>query len=228
MSSFAPQNACQNTWTKKLQACSVNTHHLTVEDLPILTEEGKSMSVFDVSAESSSLGASGPFPVLQLNELKFQSDSLDISTQQTPSGVEVNINGGNSNIDVGVYVPDIQVAVDLPSGNPSVIWELRGNKLSLDGHVEIAIPDDRPSPIEFRIQLPNGIVYENLISPAASSVLLTAQGLLNGQTMIGISVAASDGDDYIEVTAGTVDGQDFSGGVIGILQFQIVVLARRP
>ena len=226
MSSFAPQNACQTTWTKKLQACSVNTHHLTVNDLPILTEEGKSMSVFNVSAESS--GVSGPFPVLQLGEVKFQSDSLEISTQQTPSGVvEVNINGGNLNIDVGVYMPDVQTPVDLPSGNPNVIWELRGNKLSLDGHVEIAIPGDRPTPIEFSIQLPPGIVYENLISPAPNSVLLTAQGLPAGQTMIGISVVGSDGDDYIEVTAGTVDGQDFIGGVIGILQFQIVVLARR-
>jgi hypothetical protein len=187
------------------------------------------MSVFNVSAESSPLGVSGPFPVLQLGEVKFQSDSLEISTQQTPSGVvEVNINGGNSNIDVGVYIPDIQVAVDLPSGNPNVIWELRGNKLSLDGHVQIAIPDDRPTPIVFRIQLPPGIVYENLMYPAPNSVLLTAQGLRAGQTMIGISVAASDGDDYIEVTAGTVDSQDFLGGVIGILQFQIVVLARRP
>lgn len=221
MSSFAPQNACQNTWTKKLQACSVNTHHLTVEDLPILTEEGKSMSVFNVSAESSPLGVSGPFPVLQLQRVNFESSTLDVEAVDTPSGVSVRIDAIN-----GVYEPNIELSEgSITDGPITAIWELRGSVMTLAGHFSMIYPDSGRS-IELTLPLPPG--YTTLEFTPGTEPPHTTQLIGNGDRSVSThsTTFVQSSADYIVIEAYTTDQLNFQADQSGKINFFLSFLAR--
>ena len=224
MSSFAPQNACQTTWTKKLQACSVNTHHLTVNDLPILSEEGKSMSVFNVSAESQ-LGPSGPFPVLQLQRVNFESTTLEVSTETTPYGVTVRLDTVAS-VTNGVYEPNIElIEGSITDGPITAIWELRGSVMTLAGHFSMIYPDSGGRSIELRLPLPLGYTTLEFTGPEPPH---TTQLIGNGDRSVSTHTTTfvPSGADYIVIVAYTTDQLSFQAEQSGKINFFLSFLAR--